>query len=89
MSETFGVWDRVCMGAAHMGGPVDLVLLVCDFAPSAWELGALIGLASFATLAVVMVATRLKWLPFQWHILAILAWGAVGGLARFVEEALS
>ena len=38
MTETFTLWERICMGIGAVAGPVALVFVVFDIVLPTWEL---------------------------------------------------
>jgi hypothetical protein len=86
MVESFGLWDRICMGLGHLAGPIELALTTLDIVHATWAVGALVGVLAWCMWVIIVSVTRVRYLHYAWHVAGALLWGACGYMASVVQD---
>jgi len=85
MAESFGLWDRICMGLGRLSGPVELAMVWHDVVPSSWQTTATLSVVLWVIWIGIVFASGLRKLHYALHITAAFLWGAAGACAAFLE----
>lgn len=86
MTESFTLWERVCMGVGALAGPVALALILLNFVPPTWEGEAMVSLLLWTAWLPVVFLTRIRRFHYLAHCSAAFAWGLCGAVAQHVSD---